>query len=457
MSKTLKGLVWLYLGLLIFEGALRKWIFPEYADPLLVVRDPVVLLIYALALREGLFPFNGFIIAVALLIVASVLFSYAAGQHNLIVLLYGLRINYLHLPLIWVMAAGLNRDDVQRFGSGILLVAIPMTIVMVEQFRSPMNAPINRGVGGDEFGQIFGAEGRIRPPGFFSFITGPQLFYPFAAAFFFYQASMRRQLPWLLLLAAGAAIAVALPVSISRTVMLATGLVGAAGLFTLLFSAQRGGAVLRTVLVGAVVLFVLSWLPVFKEGRDVFLVRWESAAVSSDGDAWENVSDRVFGGILQPFRVMAVTPFFGAGIGVGSNVGARVLSGQVGFMLAEDEWTKVVLELGPLLGAAFLLFRGMLTVYLGWRALQALLGEREALPLLLFAATGLAVFQFQWGPPTVLGFAVFGSGLLMASLNPAPVSVPVAEAANPAPAPPAILVPPTTLHRPAVGLRKPLA
>ena len=455
MHNGIKRLIWVYLVLLIFEGALRKWMFPNQADLLLIVRDPIVLGIYWLAARANAFPVNGFVAAIAAFTVGSVAASIITGQHNWMVVLYGLRINYLHLPLIWVMAEVLDRRDVQRVGTFILLIALPMTLIMIMQFRSPMNAPINRGVGGTEIGQIFGAAGRIRPPGLFAFITGPQLFLPLATAFFLYQASVRRHLPWWLLLVTGLAVAIALPVSISRTAVLATGLVGVTFVFTLFFSASRqGSALLRTFCILSVVGGSLYFLPVFHEGQDVFLSRWQTAAQSSGGDAWENVSSRIFGGFLKPFHTMAQTPFFGHGIGVGSNVGARLLSGNVGFLLAEDEWDKVILELGPLLGGAFLLFRIGLTVYLGLLALRALLYEREPLPLLLFSATGVAVLLYQWGPPTILGFAVFGSGLVLAALK-----TPVIEteieideellATNLISSDP----PATTIYRPPVGSR----
>src|SRR5438128_1892579 len=45
IDKTLKRLIWLYFWLLIFEGVFRKWIVPQLANPLLLVRDPVLLLI----------------------------------------------------------------------------------------------------------------------------------------------------------------------------------------------------------------------------------------------------------------------------------------------------------------------------------------------------------------------------------------------------------------------------
>ena len=43
-DNSLKIAIWLYLLLWIFEGALRKWILPSLATPLLVVRDPIAIL-----------------------------------------------------------------------------------------------------------------------------------------------------------------------------------------------------------------------------------------------------------------------------------------------------------------------------------------------------------------------------------------------------------------------------
>jgi len=447
MRDRTKLLIWLYLILLYFEGALRKWVFPGAADALLIVRDPVVVLIYALALGSNRLPWNGFMAAIAGLAAASFLGSFAAGQNNVAVTLYGLRINYLHLPLIWVLATVLDRRDVERMGTFTLLTAIPMAVLMVEQFRSPMNAPINRGVGGDELGQIFGADGRIRPPGFFAFITGPQLFLPLAAAFFIHQASARRHLPWLVLLGAGAAVGISLPVSISRTAMLATGLVAAAFVLSVMLSSRRDARVFRLLIAGGILTVGLSALPAFEEGRAVFQQRWETAAVSTGGDAWGNVYTRIFGGLGQPFRALLHAAPFGAGVGVGSNVGARLLAGRMGFLLAEDEWTKVILELGPVLGALFIAFRITLTVWLGRVALLALRRDGEALPLLIFSATGTALLLYQWAPPTLLGFAVVGGGLVLAAAKPdreARPPAPMARAPLPEP------VPRATEHRPPV-------
>ena len=52
----LKKLFWLYFLLLIFEGALRKWILPQFSAPLLLVRDPVALWIIIEAYRTNKWP-----------------------------------------------------------------------------------------------------------------------------------------------------------------------------------------------------------------------------------------------------------------------------------------------------------------------------------------------------------------------------------------------------------------
>jgi hypothetical protein len=435
MKSTIVKLIWLYVILLIIEGAFRKWWLPSLANPLLIARDPVLLVIYVLAFMSGVFPTNGWIMATAGLAFASAIASVLGGQDNMLVLAYGIRINYLHVPLIWVMGSVLNRRDVENLGTFFLLVAIPMTWVMALQFGAPMDARINRGVGDEEVGgQIFGADGRIRPPGLFAFITGPQLFYPLCAAFFFDQLSVAKRLPWYLLIACGLAVAVALPISISRTVMIATGIVAVAFVISLPFTSSKAAALVKPILLFAVLAVALSQLPVFKEGTRVFMMRWDQAAHEAEGAAWGSMLDRTVRSFTNTMYFVEQAPFFGHGIGVGSNVGARLMSGGLGFMLAEEEWGKVLLELGPLLGAAFILFRVALTIHLGVQSWRTLREDHNALPLLIWSALAVAILQGQWAPPTVLGFAIIGGGLILGAMNPAPVVAAVTdEAAEPVP------------------------
>lgn len=415
MTKLVKILIWSYALLIIVEGALRKWVLPSLSDPLLVIRDPILLAIYGIAFIQGRFPQNGFVITAGVLGLLSIGASLIVGQTNLVVLAYGLRINYLHLPLIWVIADYFDADDTRKLGNTLLLLAIPITLLMVEQFNSHPLAWVNKGIGSDEGGQIFGAEGRIRPPGPFAFITGPQCFFPLCAAFLLGQLQETKRMKLPLLLACGAAVLVALPISISRTVMMATLIVGGTYVFCLLRTSGNIGRFLKPLAIAAIMGVLTLQIPIFKEGFRVFTVRWEQAAVADEGDGWQNILDRTLQTFTNPLHYAQEAPTFGHGIGTGSNVGARMIAGRLGFLLAEEEVGKIYLELGFLLGTAFIGFRFAIGVHTFKKAWQSLSQQKNALPLLILSASLNLILFGQWAPPTLLGFTVLGAGLVLAT------------------------------------------
>lgn len=415
----LKFLIWLYIALLFVEGALRKWIFPGQADALLIARDPVLLLIYLVAMVNGKFPTNGWTIALLGMAFGSIVTSFAAGMSNFLVIAYGLRINYLHFPLIWVMAAALDRRDVLRIGWFFLFFGIANAAMMVAQFNASPRDWINKGVGEGELGQLFGAEGRVRPSGFFSFITGPIFFLPIATAFFFYflgQKGKNWHLP--LTIGAGLALLVSVPVSISRYAFVMVLIVVAAFVLTVFLGRRSPAAMgkIRAVLLTGLVAFLLFQVPIFEEGKRVFLVRWEQAAAGQETGT-QNMIQRVTGGLAASVNYITRVPFWGHGIGVGSNVGAKVLTGRVGWLLPEDEWSKIFAELGPVLGGSFVLWRCALAFALfvgAWRKLRT---TGDTLPFLLWSACAFGIAMGQLAPPTILGFVVVGGGLTLAAMN----------------------------------------
>ena len=68
---NVRRLIWLYLWLLVFEGVFRKRVLPQFSAPLLLIRDPVVLLIYLLALRAPIFPSNIYVVSLTIIAVLS--------------------------------------------------------------------------------------------------------------------------------------------------------------------------------------------------------------------------------------------------------------------------------------------------------------------------------------------------------------------------------------------------
>jgi hypothetical protein len=183
------------------------------------------------------------------------------------------------------------------------------------------------------------------------------------------------------------------------------------------FATAKASGLVRALLLLVLVGAGLSRVPAFREGTDVFMMRWDSAESTAGASAWTGVMNRTVSGFTNPAYFVRNAPLLGHGIGTGSNVGARLTSGQVGFLLAEEEWGKVLLELGPVLGVAFIGLRMVLVGWLGWCAWRSLRADRNALPVLLLAATALTILQGQWAPPTVLGFAVAGAGLLLGARN----------------------------------------
>src|SRR3954470_20892464 len=105
----IKRAIWVYFFLLIFEGCFRKWLLPQFSDVLLIVRDPVVLVIYLLAIKARVFPRNHWMISRTVIAFLSsavsllVLEPYLPLKPLVLVTGYGFRSNFLHLPLIFVM------------------------------------------------------------------------------------------------------------------------------------------------------------------------------------------------------------------------------------------------------------------------------------------------------------------------------------------------------------------
>src|ERR1051325_6778736 len=141
--RTVACLIVLYIFLLIFEGALRKWVMPKYSDPLLVIRDPVLILIYVAALWARVFPRNGWLtslVIIGLLSAVVSVFIFLPFLATLwkqigIIVAYGFRSNFLHLPLIFIMAAVFDENDIKRIGWWVLLGMNSLSFLIVAQFQ----------------------------------------------------------------------------------------------------------------------------------------------------------------------------------------------------------------------------------------------------------------------------------------------------------------------------------
>lgn len=424
--RWLRWLIFLYVGLWVFEGALRKWILPGLANPLLIVRDPVLLAAYALALARGVFPRNAFIVWFAVLGGCALVTSMGATDAPLIVELYGLRADYLHLPLIFLLPAVLRREDLVVIGKWSLVVAVPMAVLVLLQFGAGRTSRLNAGAGANSF-MLESTFGHIRPSGTFSYTNGLSSFTSLTMAFFLYHLLEKRVYPRLLWLAAMPSLLVLIILSGSR---------GAAGIVGILLATVLGISVVqgryrasafKLAAVVTVGIFVIGSFAVFKQGLNIFSSRFGSASNVQTGFV-----GRFFHTFVTPYEVSDQIGLGGMGLGMGTNVAAGLMIGKRGFMVAEEEGARVVMEDGPLIGTAYLLLRWVLAAYIAAQAWRALRRHASTLPLLLFSTCFYGIMLGQFAQATELGFAVIAAGLCLTASRLAgePAVVPASESAE---------------------------
>ncbi len=414
----IRQLIFLYLLLLVFEGAFRKWIVPQLSAPLLLIRDPVVLLICLLAFRARIFPQNVWVITLEILAVLSwatgiiVLLPYFPISTIILVTGYGVRSDFLHLPLIFIIPAVFDLEDVKRIGRWTIVGMIPMAALMVAQFAARPDAFINRAAGLGEGTQIAAGGGKIRPPGVFSFVTGAIYYSSAAAAFLLHSVLAKLPFPTWLLYASGTGLIVSLGVSGSRSAVLAVLVVVASLCLILVVRPSLVDKFGRHLLLAAVVLWAVSYLAIFQEGIGVLSNRFTESA--GETSIVGGLVERTLGGFTEGLLVLDRVPLGGYGLGVGTSGGANFLTGEASFLLAENEWSRILLESGPILGLAFLIWRTALAWKLGYFAIRQIRAG-NTLPIFLFSAGIFVVLQGPFGQPTSLGFAVVFAGLCLAA------------------------------------------
>lgn len=417
-SIIVKKGIWLYFWLLLFEGALRKWVFPGLATPLLVIRDPIAIYIIFKALKSNLLPSNGYLVTLWTVSIICIPFAVFLGHGNVFVAIYGARIFLFHFPLIFIIGNVFQIEDVILFGKRILALIIPTTILIAAQFYSPQSAFVNRGVGGDEKGAGFGgALGFSRPPGFFSFTSGNVLYYCIAICFILYfWLSEQVKINRILLICYTIAFVIAFPMCISRSLFFQTILSSLFGLIAISRNSKIFVRLLLTFIIVAILILILQNTTFFQTSFGAFSSRFESAN-QTEGGVKGVLLDRFLGGLISAlFFSDHPIPYFGYGIGLGTNVGAMLTTGAAGFIIAEEEWGRLVGEMGFVLGIVIILIRVILGAEMMIASYKAI-GKKNLLPWLLMSWTFLAILQNQLGQPTALGFTVIAGGLVMASLN----------------------------------------
>lgn len=423
---------WIYLFFVIFEGGLRKWILPGVSDIFLVIRDPIIIYVLYLGLKNKLLKdfFAKFLIVISLISFFTTLFW---GHHNVSVAIYGLRIVGLHLPAMFVFGNVLTRGDLLKIGSRILLTLVPMTVILILQYFLPQTSWINVGIGGVESsGFSSGFSNYFRPSGTFSFISGMEGYELLIGCFLFYFIIENKKIPIeyrlskfkLVLYSITFVFSVFL--CLSRTVIFEV--------IIIMFFVCLSAFIVKTysrkavIIVGlSLIIFVLLYnISYFKIAVDNMMTRFESASYSEGHVLSGTIGERYLGSFYRAFTdtqnfTEKEIPFWGFGLGIGTKVGEKMLGisrFDNSFAVAEEEWSRIVCEMGLLLGGLFLLvFRLYWGSKISIKSVLKFRKNKDLLPFILIPAFFIFILNKQLAPPTLLGFCVVFSSLQLAALK----------------------------------------
>jgi hypothetical protein len=423
--KRIVRLIFFAYWLVIFNGALRKWVLPPFEREIYFIGDPVVLLIYWLSIRYRFFRHSliamTITIAVAWLCVMEMMYHMGVDQIDLLLTGAGLRSYFLYVPLLAVIAETFERSDLERLVRQTLLLAIPVAVISIIQSRSPAGSIINAGIANEGEYRVTPlpvGEGIFRTTGTFTSNIGQAMFVGSIVAMLLWVWTLpedRRPLRGAALLAVTAATLANVAVSGSRTIFALLALVLCAAFVAAVLMKGAGNS--WNAMKSCAILAVLGALlgpALFPAQLHALSVRSYGAGGNDDDPYTNGLFGRALGDFVAFEDYVDSTPPAGYGIGQTSNAASILNRSTVGW--SENEWQRHVMELGPILGLILILLRVALVLWIGASACIAARRHGDALGLLLFGFIAMVVLYFPvTSQGTITGYAWIFAGLCMAA------------------------------------------
>lgn len=414
--KRIVKLIFLIYWLLIFEGALRKWAFPQYHQIIFFFRDPIALLVYILALKKNILTRDAFLtsgILISIAFIPLIFLQAILSNVNPLTLIYGWRMYFFYLPLAFVIKDSFYPEDLYKLIRQTLYIAIPLSALVYFQYISPPKSFINSAYGS---ANAFVVSGNIvRTTGTFTFTAGQSLFTSSLMAMLIFGWLYRKRYPLIsitwLIIASGASITTLL-LSGSRTAFFMTGLIVAATFTGLFFTNDIKSKFTGTIMIAFLLLIgAAMFLGPFKESLEALNDRFQRAA-EAEGSAFT----RAIAPLIIFTRYITTTPAIGYGLGFGTGGGSLLATGKASLVLAEDEWSRVIMEAGPGFGILYLIYRIFFTFSLTRLAIKKARTENNLLPIIFLGFIGFYLFSGQiTHQGTIQGYNWIFVGLILAA------------------------------------------
>jgi hypothetical protein len=411
--------------IVIFEGALRKWVFPGAFDVLFFVREPVVAAAYIYALMKFGFPISS---KAQMFGLGLVLAGIIAGAVNVMdhrleprIFGYGIRNYFFYLPLIYIIAKRFTYAGWCRLVAVNIWLQVPLAVLAIIQSQMPGSHWINAGLIENGLTQsgVFGDV--IRVYGTFSSSSGQTTFIAFSMAILLWCLTLTkatRPVSNRALTLGSAGTLSMLAVSGSRGAFITTAFLAVVVMASKTLVLQIGWRSVRAVGVLTIVLIV-AMVTVFSNTSDALYQRSVGAAVEESEIYRFGIVGRIAADYVKFIAYLPVAPVLGFGVGTfgNANSDAALANGllPVGY-LPEDDWSRNICDLGPVIGVGYIIWRCWLVggvVVTGVRVLRRR-GELASLILASFCVLTVLGGQIT-GHGSIQGFGFIAAGLAMAS------------------------------------------
>lgn len=343
------------LIIVVLEGALRKWALPQASQLIYFLKDFILIGAY---LKFFFFSQEQHFQVVRQSWIVPILglgffwcfvqaFNPSLG--SFIIGIFGLKNYFLYVPLLWLVPALFQtEEDLLRFLRSYLLLLIPVGLLAITQFFSPIDSPLNIYAWQDgEIGVAVGGDGKsVRVTGTFSYIAGYTIFLGFCLCLLLPILSFKQPRGWQQLV-----LAEVLIIAITTFMTAARGLLFTVMLLISCYLALQGLTSFKE-LFRSIRQFLLPGLLAFG------VVSWRfQAAVNS---LWlrvtqnQDISNRVGGSFTEVSDLFQLKGLDGYGTGATFQANGflqNFLGLPAGEMIPvyyESEMGRIALEIGPL-------------------------------------------------------------------------------------------------------------
>lgn len=348
-----------FFMLMIYEGAVRKWVLPALSMPIQIIRDLLLGFAFLVLLLKGQKKSSLgqpdplcwilFWVYVALAILQMI----NPAIPSIFIPFLGLRthFSYFFLMLLLPLYLGTLENGIKRMTTGILILAIPVCLLAFYQTTRPASDIINIYASGEEANATFGNSYLVRASGTFAYLTGMGYFAQMSlvlSVMILLLPDLDRSKRWIATISAGLGLMACFATGSRGTVF------GAVLQILLVFMFCKGSLVIFLSRYGKsffpILLAVLAVTYLSSSQIDAFFERVDTSA----GDEGWRINDL----LTEWMDVLANNPW-GVGLGMGHQQAATFVGGQAGFSssLPEVEPSRIALELGILGFIAFLCFR----------------------------------------------------------------------------------------------------